>query len=237
MIKIQARVRRSFILAYGKNPLKRKALALLLFLKANGIDAVRNFSYNKLHALSHVHVSTLKKRIPILIEEGLAHMEASHLILNKPYARNKTRNIVADSSNYKTLTDFEHLVATLCVANAIRRKEYVRSLYETLETSHDLKEIKEARKYVQRRGNGYTYKEYGFSYAYFARKLRVSVKTAFSIIKKAVNNGILNKFNNIKLYHKGGGRSFVPSIHNRLFAYGDNVYYACANTYTLASCA
>ena len=54
-----------------KNKSVTKALALAIFVK-NRIKSstIQDFSYNKLHLLTGLHINTLKKRLDVLIEQA-----------------------------------------------------------------------------------------------------------------------------------------------------------------------
>lgn len=229
------KVRKSIIHKLNNDAQVRKALALSLYCKDElGIHYVKEFTYNKLHVLTGIHVSTLKKRIRTLMQVGLAFMEGRKLVFNKVHKDNNRNNIVLDTERMHTLKDYEYAIISMGVAIVQENKNFVKSVIDKCTDPKKLKEYKSAKKFANAHGYGMNFLDNGISYKYMANNFDISVKTACSAVKFAVKNLILCvKKNFEQIFVKAVNKNIGKSNSEYTFSTKNNVYVVHANSYSL----
>lgn len=177
-----------------------KALALLYFVK-NRIKSsvITRFSYNKLHLLTGLHITTLRKYIKKLREMGLVVSCGNHncnLLFKGDYSKDKRKNVNLDVLIYDSVKDVAKSLYAMFVVEIQRRKDFVKQVI-LISTNPDkytpLCDIKAALKYRNRFGYGNVYHETGISYNNLAERLGVFTQKAVSIIKFAVSHHFVHK--------------------------------------------
>ena len=228
-------VRNSIIHKLNNDAQVRKALALSLYCKDElGIHYVKEFTYNKLHVLTGIHVSTLKKRIRTLMQVGLAFMEGRKLVFNKVHKDNNRNNIVLDTERMHTLKDYEYAIISLGIAIVQANKIFAKSVIDKCTDPKNLKEYKSAKKFANAHGYGRKFVDNGISYEYMANKFGVSVKTACSVVKLAVKNLILCvKKNFEQIFVKAVNKTIGKFYSECTFSTKNNIYIVHANSYSL----
>ena len=229
------KVRKSIIHKFNNDAQVRKALALSLYCKDElGIHYVKEFTYNKLHVLTGIHVNTLKKRIRTLIQVGLAFMEGKKLVFNKVHKDNNRNNIILDTERIHTLKDYEYAIIALGIAIVQANKIFVKSVIDKCTDPKNLKEYKSAKKFANAHGYGRKFVDNGISYEYMADKFGVSVKTACSVVKCAVKSLILCvKKNFEQIFVKAVNKTIGKFNSEYTFSTKNNIYVVHANSYSL----
>ena len=232
------KVRKSIIHKLNNDAQVRKALALSLYCKDElGIHYVKEFTYNKLHVLTGIHVNTLKKRIRTLMEVGLAFMEGRKLVFNKVHKDNNRNNIILDTERIHTLKDYEYAIISLGIAIVQANKIFAKSVIDKCTDPKNLKEYKSAKKLANAHGYGRNFVDNGISYEYMANKFGISVKTACSVVKFAVKNLILCvKKNFEQIFVKSVNKAIGKFYSEYTFSTKNNIYVVHANSYSLGHC-
>lgn len=218
-----------------------KALALSVFIKNIVVSStITNFTLNKLHILTGLSYSALRKRIDTL--RNLGYIEyvgknKQHLVFKSITSSNNHKNITFDKCVFDSIKDIEKLLYILLVVKIQKQKDFVR---HTIQTAYNpqkctIEEIKKARRLCKSYGYDENYKEYGLSYKTIAKRLGVSIQKAFRIIEFAIQNKILEKKRNQKKWLRKGigyAQKFCD-LTNITFCTTDYAYKIYANTYTV----
>ena len=218
-----------------------KALALAVFVKHRiKSSTITNFTIDKLHKLTGLHATTIKKRLKTLKELGLISRTGNneeHLVFNSISSHNKFRNVDISKAIFDTIKDIEKSLLTFIVVEIQKRKNFVKQILNLVQKARNYKEGKAARRKCRVFGLQGEYKEYGISYKRIAKEMCVSVAKAVSIIRYAVENQFLNKTHNQKQVFCLGVASMAKYELNigGTFYTKDNIYKIYANTYTLGS--
>ena len=231
------KVRKSIIHKLNNDAQVRKALALSLYCKDElGIHYVKEFTYNKLHVLTGIHVSTLKKRIRTLMQVGLAFMEGRKLVFNKVHKDNNRNNIVLDTDRIHTLKDYEYAIISLGISIVQANKIFAKSVIDKCTDPKNLKEYKSAKKFANAHGYGNKFVDNGISYEYMAKNFGISVKTACSVVKFAVENLILCvKRNFEQIFAKSLNKTIGKFNSRYTYSTKNNIYVIHANSYSLGT--
>ena len=229
------KVRKSIIHKLNKDAQVRKALALSLYCKDElGIHYVKEFTYNKLHVLTGIHVNTLKKRIHTLMQVGLVFMEGKKLVFNKVHKDNNRNNIILDTERIHTLKDYEYAIISWGIAIVQANKNFVKSVIDKCTDPKNLKEYKSAKKLANAHGYGRKFVDNGISYEYMANNFGISVKTACSVVKFAVKNLILRVKKNLEqIFVKAVNKTICKFNSEYTFSTKNNIYIVHANSYSL----
>lgn len=218
-----------------------KALALAVFVK-NMVksSSIPNFTIDKLHKLTGLHATTIKKRLKTLDNLGLISRTGNneeHLVFNSISSHHKFRNVDISKAIFDSVKDVEKSLLTFVVVEIQKRKNFVKQLLNLKETAKNYAEAKAANKKCRAFGLYGEYQEYGISYRKIAKEMCVSVAKAVSIVKYAVENQFLNKTHNQKQVFCLGVASIAKYELNigGTFYTKDNIYKIYANTYTLGS--
>lgn len=215
-----------------------KALALAIFVK-NCIKSstIQNFSYNKLHILTGLHINTLKKRLTTLKRMELVELVGTHkqhLCFKSIVSSCDHRNVSIKYGKLDTIKDIEMTLFAYLLVEIQRRKDFAKHTIHTARNGHNLEQVKEARRTCRRNGYGEEYQELGLSYKGIAKKLGVGIQKAFLVVKYAIEQGLVTKIKRqLQKLVKGIGAmsKFIDS--NFTFCTKDNEYYILANAYAL----
>lgn len=219
---------------------RRKALALLIYAKNKlKSSTLARFSYNRLREVTGLHITTLKKRISTLLDMGLIERvgkNGEHLMFC--CVRSKKTNVIIDRISFESVKSVEDGLMAMFIVEVQRRKEYIRQLTEKLHNPKNLEEYKVVKRICRKRG-WTDFKDNGISYNYIASKLNINLKRAYHIVKCAIENKMINKWNMHKnyLFIKNGAKDYLDFLGNpkNMFASSSNVFIAAANTYTIPS--
>lgn len=218
-----------------------KALALAIYIKKNYVSStILNYSLNKLHQITGLSYSSLKKRMQTLKELGLIRFEGignSHLVFSSLTTNNKNNRRDISKIICDSVKNIEKSLNILFVLEIQKRKDFVKHNIQVAfnPTNESLKEIKKARRLCRNYGYDKEYKEYGISYKTIAKKLNVGIQKAVELIKFAVKHNILEKINNYKqIFSKGiGYAQKYCDFSDYTFCTTNNAYIIYANSYRI----
>ena len=209
-----------------------KALSLLLmYHKATGCNVCKKYSVNKIATITGLSHTTIRKRIQTLKEYSLVRIEGTSLVFSSITSRHRDRNERLDNVLYTSIKDIEKsLYATLlCIIQ--RRKDFIKRAILEANNSHNYKTIKRAKAIIRRYAKDKEFHDWGISYKTIAKKLGVSLKSAFEYVRYA----ILHKFIAVQRHFKS---YFVKGINRYpaqdfTFTTKNYAYIVSANTYTI----
>ena len=172
-----------------------KAIAMLLLVRKRKGTTISHFSYNKLHDITGMHATTIRKNIDTLKEVGLIMMDKSGALTFRSiisrHSRRNARLSKIDFSNIKTIV--RSLQAILFV-NIQLRKDYAKRVIRKAHNGRNPKQVKAAQKLSRRYGWAHDYNEKGLSYEGIAKRMRVCKQTAEKIVNFAVSRKMVQKF-------------------------------------------
>lgn len=195
-------IRRKTFRAYIDSKVAVKSLALLFYVKHHFKSSViKNFSYNKLHKMTGLHINTLKLYIKTLRQMGLAvniGKKAQSLLLKGDYSHDKRKNVNLDALVYDSVKTVAYSLYAMFVVEEQRRHDYANHVILTTENATKETPLDVLKKALRlRKGNGYgkVFKDSGIAYYILARRLRVHTQKAIDVIKFACKYNFLVKYN------------------------------------------
>lgn len=236
-------LRRSILTKCKGNPQLQKAVAIALCIKnkLGRSSMMRDYSINKLHELTGISASTLKKYIPVLIKYGWVQFvgkDKQHLIICKIVSHTDKRNMNIDKFCFDSFTEIYRSLRAFIVLIIQANKDFVKRTIQTVTDPKDGKSFEVAKKLVKRlvkqgilNGRYEEYKEYGLSYKRIAQETGNCIKTAQKIIQYAINKNWTTKHNNFEQIYAFGVNH--REIKGYTFSTKNNLYVIHANTYTL----
>lgn len=236
-------VRRRFFNECNGDPRLQKALAFTILLKERlGRTSIMcNYSINKIHILTKISPTTIKKYLPILIENGWVDFcgkNCQHLIVKKMCSGVKDRNIKVDKFCFDTFSDVYRSVRSFIALLIQARKDFVRRTIRIATDPQNGEDFKSARKLLKRlvkqgiaKGVYEKYKEYGLSLKRIAKETGNCIRTAQRTMKYAIEHGWAAKKHHFE-------QIFAPKISFRhvdgyTYSRKNNLYKIYANTYEL----
>lgn len=224
-------------------PQLQKAVALALYLKQRlgRSSMMKNYTINKLHELTGVSSTTLKKYLPILKRNKLIHFNGKNdqnLIVSKIASHTNNRNICVDRFCFDSFKDVYSSLRAFLLLIIQSHKDFVKRTIQIATNPKRGQKFKEARKLVKRlvkQGILHSiydsYKEYGLSYKRIAKETGNCVRTAQRIVKYAISNKWITK-------QKHQEQVFAKNVcfynvDTYTFSTKNNIYRIFANTYEL----
>ena len=241
--KFLMQVRRKIMNQIKGQPRLQKALALALFLKwkFGRSSCMQNYTINKIHSLTGVSATTLKKYLPILKEMGWVHFEGKnnqHIVITKLCSHNEERNIKVNKFCHKTFKDTYYSLRAFLALIIQSHKDFIKRTLQRVSDPKGAKEYRCARKLVKRlvrQGvlcDRYDkYKEYGLSLKRIAKETGNCIRTAFNTMQYAIKHGWTTKKHNFE--QTCAPKIYFMNVHGYTFATKNNLYKVYANTYTL----
>lgn len=244
-------IRRKLLNQMYRNPQMRKAIAFSIFVKSKTKSStVHHWSMNKLHEITGVSVGAIRKRLTILRELGLVEEVGKKkrcLVFLSLKSHTSHRNafvptiIFNSNKNLKKnayaqeVKNIEKLLSVAIVIEIQKHKEYAKQMIQQSKHPKNLETLKEAKKACNRFGYGDTFHDNGISYKHIAKELGVSLKTAFDIIKFAVEKEILSKIRNTEK-RIFSSINYIQDIIKTNYTYIQNniIYKVYANSYRFA---
>ena len=185
-------IRRSLIIECFCNKELLKALAMAYLIKHRTKSSnIRHYSINLIHSITGIHAVTIKKRLQTLNEYGLILIEKDNLIIRSTVSKHAKRNMNIGRMDFTSVKTVERSLQALQVVFIQQRKDFCK---HTTHNGSNPKKIKAARKACRKYGFGDKYVERGLSYATIAKKLGLSVATAFSVVKYGTVKKYFKKF-------------------------------------------
>ena len=213
-----------------KKFLKAIALVLLYHAKTNS-NTCNRYSVNKLRSITGASSSAIRSRLQTLKERGLVKTESGTLVFMSIMSKHKDRNQRLENVSYKNLADVEKSLYAILICILQRRKDFIHRAFLLMQSSHDLKIIKCAKRIIRKYGKGEKYTELGLSYQKIAIKLGVCIKSAFDYVKFAIVRKFIACENHFKKkFLKGVNFYPVPGF---TFTTKNYAYLVKANTYTV----
>lgn len=224
-------------------PRLQKAVAFAVFMKhkLGNSSLMRDYTINKIHTLTKISATTIKKYLPILKQCGFVNFcgkNNQHLIVTKLCSHTQGRNVKFDNFCFDSYKDVYKSLRAFLALIIQSHKDFVKRTLQIVAKPKNWKEFKAARKNVKRFVKQgilcdvrEKYKEYGLSFKRIAIETGNCVRTAQRIINYAIDKGWVSKKKNYK-------KIFVPRINRRqsdMFTFStlNNVYIVYANTYEL----
>lgn len=239
------RVRRKIINECKGNPTMQKALAVALFIKHKfgRQSSMPKWSINKLHKLTRISPTTLKKYLPIIEKQGWLRYDGKNIkrqtitIVNL-CSNTENRNIKVDKFCFDSFNDVYRSLRAFIVLILQSHKDFVKRAIQIATEPRNGQDFKGARKLVKRlvkqgvlKSVYEKYKEFGLSYNRIAKETGNCARTAQRIIQYAIKKNWVQK-------HHNQEQVFAPKIFYRqiegfFFATKNNLYRIFANTYTI----
>lgn len=204
-----AQIRRSILYQAIGNKEAICTLGFLLFLKihAGCHSTIKDFSINKIAAITHCSWSTCKKYLQYLTEHGLLIYDPKNnsLTIRRLSSGTKHRNIRYDGLCFKTFKDAKysvaHLLHMLDLSKRVWIKDLIRVKYNPKKwpSKRAIDDKKAADKLCKIYLDPdpitglYVYNDYGIAYTTIAKKLGCCKKTAVKIIKEGVKRHLFKK--------------------------------------------
>lgn len=214
-----------------------KAVAFVLFFrhKCGNISTLKNFTINRLHELTGLHSTTIRKRLATLKECGLICVERGMLMFRSLTSKNHARrNMRLSKFCYKTIKDVEYSLHCLLLTIKLQQINFAKSTILKATNGRTHKEVKAARRTARKYGYGRKFIDCGLSYRGIAEFLRTSVSKAVMVIKNAVSRGFVTKKSNFEALFMQNVNHLC--LDNYTFTTRNYAYRVKANSYTLAPC-
>lgn len=234
-------IRKKLVYKMYNNDRLVKALSLAIFVKNQIVSStINNYTIDKLHIITSLHSTTIKKRLNTLKQMGLIRFvgkNKEHMVFESITSSSEHRNVYAEFVMFDNINDIEKALYALLVVEIQKTKDFVKHTIQSMNNPSNLDEYKKAKKICNRYGYGNEYKEYGISYKYIAKRLGVCLQKAFNVVKFAIERGFLNKFNRQKqeFSYRIGCTSKYEENKDYTFCTLNNKYTILANVYTIGS--
>ena len=210
-----------------------KAIAfVLLYHEVTNSNICKDYSVSKLSNLTGVHASTIKNRLQTLKNRNLAKIEKGTLVFTSITSKHRERNKKLDNFSFKNLIEIEKSLFALLVCILQERKDFIHRAFLDAKYSVDYKTIKRAKARIRKYAKGKKFSEKGISYKKIAKRLGISVKSAFEYVKFAVEKGFLSKFTHFKtVFYRN--INYYP-MEGYTFTTRNYAYRVGANTYVVS---
>lgn len=236
LARMRIGIRREYMRSLRYDKALLKALAFAVFIKTRFVSsAIPRYSLNRLHNLTGLHRNTIDKRIDKLMRMYLVKWtDGNQFVVGSIKSHSDKLNVYICFDDCGTVKDIERRLYTALFLEIQKRKDFARKMIETSQNSTDYKEVKKAKKFCRRYGYGHEYVEWGLSYKGIARRLGVSIATAFNIVKRAIAEGLVEKLHNqVQRYQQNVREAMKYIDFDCTFCTKDNCYLVLANTYSL----
>lgn len=201
---------------------------------------------NHIHKMTGVSYGAANKYCKKLEAYGLLRRcgkDNSMTVFGKLRSSNSEKNLKVKIIDLSSIKQIEVSLRSMLIVLIQSQKDFVRRSALALTSPRSLSEYKKARKQLRSRP-GYKYgvfTENGYSYMGIAKKLGISIATAFKDVKNAVQNFFIQKKRNIVQLFLGNKSISMRNNYNQqfqslsspTFIYKGNAYYVHANTYII----
>lgn len=219
-----------------------KAIAFAVYVKSKVTSStVTHYTVNRLHSITGVCASAIEKRLHVLKEYGLIEFTGKGdrcLVFKKISSKCNSRNIELREVDMTSPREIEKSLRAMLVVGIQIRKDYASRLIRLCHDGKNYKEVRKGQSGCKEYGYNGEYIENGLSYEGIARRLGVSVKTAFETVKYAIGHHYLRKHRNIVQFFVRGigkiGTKLLQFAQNCFFTQ-NNWYKVYANTYSINS--
>jgi len=226
-----------------QNPTLQKALAFALFLKSRlGRDCtLHNYTINKIHQLTNIQSTTIKKYLRILKRMGWVVFignNKQHLSITNLCSHTAKRNIVVDKFIWDSFKTVIRSIRSFIALAIQARKDFIRRTIQIASNPQEGQNFKAARKTVKRlvkqgilKSKYQEYKEYGLSLKRIATEIGMCERTAQYIMDFAVKNNLVFKYHNFN--QVCAKNVHFMDIDGYTFTTKNNMYIMKANLYVL----
>jgi len=201
---------------FGNKKILKALSMLLMYHKITGCNVCKKYSINKIANITGLSSTTTTKRIQTLKEYGLVEIKGTSLVFCSITSRHRDRNERLDKVSYISVKDIEKSLYAILICIIQKRKDFIKRAILEANNSHSYKTIKRAKMIIRRYARDKEFHDWGISYKTIAKKIGVSLKTAFEYVRYAV----LHKFIAVQRHFQ------------RYFFKGINKYPACGFTFT-----
>lgn len=238
-------LRRKYLDDVKAQPMLQKALAISLYIKcrAGSSSCINDYSINKIHKLTNISPATLKKYMPIMIEQGYVKIvsgkkNTKRLIVCKLSSKHKERNISISKIKFNSFKEVFNSIRAYIFCKLQAKKNYLKRLLQLATNPKRGQNFKGARRKVRKfvsRGilkGCEVYKEYGISLKRIANELGTCVKTAQKVVNYTCEKKWIKKHNHKFYIHA----PFIckQDVEGYTYSTMNYLYSVCANSYTLS---
>lgn len=226
-------IRNSIAVKMFKDKAFLKAISFVLWYhQIADSNICKEYSVSKLSSLTGVHASTIKKRLQTLKNRNLVKIEGRTLIFLSITSKHRNRNQKLTSASFNSLNEVEKSLFAILICIIQQRKDFIHRAILDAKHSKCSKVIKKAKAIIRKYANGDKFRELGMSYKTIAKKLGISLKTAFEYVKYAVEHDFIIKKNHfLRVLYKGVNYSYVKGA---TFTTKDYAFFVYANTYRVS---
>lgn len=218
---------------------KALAFALLLKFRLGRSSMMRDYSINKIHTLTKVSATTIRKYLPIIIEKGwvtFCGKNSQHLVVAKICSSTNNRNVCVDKFCFNSFQDVYRSLRAFIALIIQSHKDFIKRTIQIASHPKKGQNFKAARKLLKRlvkqgvlKSVYDAYKEYGLSLQRIAKETGNCVRTAQRIMQYAINKNWAKKTHN---YEKVKSANFYCDGYT--FYKNGYLYKVNANTYELS---
>lgn len=232
-----------------RNSQLRKAVAFAVFVKAHTRNSiVKDWTINKLHALTGVSAEAVKARIATLRDMELVEevgIGKKHLVFKSLHSHTAHRNIQIKDIEFKQdknlkknayaqeVKNVEHVLTAILLVEIQRRKDFAKQMIQQKQNPRSKKEYKDAVKVCNNFGFGENFVNKGISYKFMAAKLGISMFKAVQIVKFAVECKLIKKVHKAYKQITACSKYIEDMITNYTFVYRNKIYKIPANRYAV----
>ena len=261
-MKIRKRII-SEVRGHNDKATQTKAIALILFYQMQVLEneaecnskglyywRISNFSYNKFHSLTGLHINTIKTRLRIAERNGWAKRQGKDLVFDsKALKSSHQRNNYTLHQGFKRIIELQDWLLAHIIVNIQEAKEYARDIFGKVANPKDLKEYKRARRIAREKYPDHQeFADNGISYRCLVMNMGVRKTKLKGLLRFAETNGIIYRQRNRKRISESETKVFIGmerhdclldylrQAYGRLvhyFFYGNNAFLCFANTYSL----
>lgn len=212
---------------------------MAIYVKQNTTSSlVKDWSINKLRQITGLSSTTIKKRLPLLYQQGFITCQGrnnEHLLFVNLKSSCNRNNIDIANIQSDSVKDIEKSLMALLVVLIQKQKEYARLQLQHASDGKTVAEIKHGMRERKRYGWHPRFVDNGLSYARIAKRLGVSLRKAFDTVAFGLKCGFFTKMSHfIKLNVKGASNlSEVPQGFTFISKRG-YLFKVYANTYFLS---
>ena len=219
------------------DPRLLKAVAFVLFFrhKHGKFSTIKNFTVNKLHEMTGLHSTTIRKRLDTLKDYGLVRIERGNLAFLSLTSKNHAnRNLKLSKFSYKTIKEVEYNLHCLLFTVKLQRMNFAKSAILKATDGKNYNDVKTGRRLSRKYGYGKEFIDCGISYRSIADFLKIGVSKAVLVVKNAVLRRFVTLKRNVEAVFMQNVNYL--SLDGYTFTTRNYAYKVKANSYVLAPC-
>jgi len=224
-----------------------KALSLVLFYQQRVIEdehrcnerglyywRIRNFSYNKLHLLTGLHINTIRTRLRTLERNGWARRQGNDLVFDSKALRSShQRNNYTYHKGFGRITELQNWLLAHIIVNIQEAKECAKDIFGRLKNPKDNEELKWAKRTARERYPRQDhFADYGISYRCLVMNTGIRRTKLKGLLRFAERNNIIYRHRNERLVSERETAMFREMERTGyLFDYLKQKYHHIVNHY------